>query len=85
MEGVAACNAWGRDWKRVASAPPLLFLFLSLDLLLFLTLLLLLLSPSQVVLGAVNEDLANPYDSVLAAGRHEQKLRTWKGMGPEQK
>lgn len=40
----------------------------------------------EVVLAAVGlEGLENPYDAVLKADLHEQKLRDWKAMTPEQK
>eukprot|EP00955_Chlamydomonas_euryale_P105777 365661-Chlamydomonas_euryale.AAC.62 len=39
----------------------------------------------EVLLQAVNDDLGNPYDTVITSAQHDRKLRTWAAMNPEQK
>ena len=37
------------------------------------------------VLAAVADDFENPYNSIIRSGKHEQKLKDWKKMTPQEK
>ena len=39
----------------------------------------------QVLAGVVADENDNPYEVILNNNRHEQKLKDWKKMAPEEK
>ena len=41
--------------------------------------------PFQVLVDVAGDDNDNPYDVILRNNRHEQKLKDWKKMAPEEK